>query len=241
MFKPFISICFCTILFGCITIPQQQPLDKQHFKETVTINEFAAEKVIIFSTIYGFQHQQGSQQVVGDDNFLRGFLDQQSGKKVFQVYNVVYYAQPGSQFNWKQFRQARYQTKVGQELVTVEVIKKQEDCSALSLYGQCLYSEHVVFELDDNQVKELVKSYSNQAADSVWPYELLPTFGASYPDKLLLAEIAGLVAKMDEYVISQSTWQTLSTKTSRLLELLSSPESLVIPPRAALILPLLNQ
>ena len=154
---------------------------------------------------------------------------------------MIYYAQPGNQFNWKQFKQARYQTKIGQELVTAEVIKKQEDCSALSIYGQCLYSEHVVFELDDNQVRELLKSYSNPTAESVWPYELLPTLGTSYSDKLLLAEIAGLVAKMDEYVISQSTLPTLSAKTSRLFELLSSPESLVIPPRAALILPLLNQ
>lgn len=240
--KSFISICLCVSLCGCITIPQQQSLNKQHFKETVTINEFAAEKVIIFSTIYGFQHRQSHQQVVGDDNFLRGFLDRQSGKKVFQVYNVIYYAQPGSQFSWKQFKQARYQTKVGQETVAVKVIKKQEDCSALSLYGQCLYSEHVIFELDDNQVKELLEFYSNPATNNpVWPYELFPTLGASYPDKLLLAEIAGLVAKMDEYVISQPTWQTLSTRTSRLLELLSLPESLVIPPQAASILPLLNQ
>ena len=99
----------------------------------------------------------------------------------------------------------------------------------------------MIFELDDNQVRELAESYSNQAPDQVWSYELLSTLGTGYPDKLLLAEIAGLVAKMDEYVISQPAWQTLSTRTSRLLELLSSPESLVIPPRATDILPLLNK
>ena len=239
--KPFISICCCALLFGCITLPQS-PLNKQHFKETVTVNEFAAEKVIIFSTIYGSQQQPGNQPVIGDDNFLRGFLDRQNGKTIFQVYNVIYYAQPGSQFDWKQFKQARYQTRIGQELVATKIIKQQTDCSALSLYGQCLYSEHVVFELDNNQVRELAKSYSDQTTpDSVWSYELLSTAGASYLDKLLLAEIAGLVAKMDEYVISQSTQPTLGARTSRLLELLSSPESLIIPPRAAVILPLLNK
>lgn len=240
--KQVISIFLCVCLTGCITVPQQQSLDKQHFKETVTINDFAAEKVIIFSTINGFQQKQGLDEVVGDDNFLRGFLDKQTNKKVYQVYNVIYYAQSGSQFGWKQFKQAQYQTKVGQELVAAEVIKKQEDCSALSRYGQCLYSEHVIFELDDNQVRELVESYST-SNNSSWQYELIPTSGARYPDKLLLAEVAGLVAKMDEYVISQptSTWPTLSTRTSRLFELLSSPESLVIPPRAATILPILSQ
>jgi hypothetical protein len=225
---------------GCITVPQQQSLDKQHFKETVTINDFAGEKVIIFSTINGVQQKLGPHEVVGDDNFFRGFLDKQTNKKVYQVYNVIYYAQSGSQLGWKQFKQARYQTKVGQELVAAEVIKKQEDCSALPRYGQCLYSEQVIFELDDNQVRDLAKSYST-ANDPHWQYELIPTSGAHYPDKLLLAEIAGLVDKMDEYVISQPTWPTLGAKTSRLLELLSSPESLVIPPRAVAILPVLNK
>ncbi|BAP54949.1 secreted protein [Thioploca ingrica] len=224
-----------------MTVPQQQSLDKQHFKETVTINDFAAEKVIIFSTINGVQPQLGTHEVVGDDNFLRGFLDKQSNKKVYQVYNVIYYAQSGSQSGWKQFKQARYQTKVGQELVAAEVIKKQEDCAALPRYGQCLYSEQVIFELDDNQVRDLAKSYST-SNDPNWQYELIPTSGARYPDKLLLAEIAGLVDKMDEYVISQQpTWPTLGAKNSRLLELLSSPESLVIPPRAVAILPVLNK
>jgi hypothetical protein len=213
-------------------------LDKQHFKETVTINDFAAEKVIIFSTINGLQ-QPGTHEVVGDDNFLRGFLDKQTNKKVYQVYNVIYYAQSGSQSGWKQFKQARYQTKAGQALVTAEVIKKQEDCSALPRYGQCLYSEQVIFELDDNQVRDLAKSYST-STDPYWQYELIPTSGTNYPDKLLLAEIAGLVDKMDEYVISQPTEPTLGTGNSRLLKLLSSPELLVIPPRAAAILPVLN-
>ena len=120
--KQVISIFLCVCLTGCITVPQQQSLDKQHFKETVTINDFAAEKVIIFSTINGFQQKQGLDEVVGDDNFLRGFLDKQTNKKVYQVYNVIYYAQSGSQFGWKQFKQAQYQTKVGQELVAAEVI-----------------------------------------------------------------------------------------------------------------------
>jgi hypothetical protein len=239
--KKFIIIGLSAVFTGCITVPQQQPLDKQHFKETVTINDFAAEKVIIFSTINGVQ-QPGTHEVVGDDNFLRGFLDKQTNKKVYQVYNVIYYAQSGSQSGWKQFKQARYQTKVGQELVAAEVIKKQEDCSALPRYGQCLYSEQVIFELDDNQVRELAKSYSTSKNDPYWQYELIPTSGTNYPDKLLLAEIAGLVDKMDEYVISPPpTWPTLGAKNSRLLELLSSPESLVIPPRAAAILPMLNK
>lgn len=212
--KKFIIIFLSIFFTGCITVPLQQSLDKQHFKETVTINDFAAEKVIIFSTINGVQHKLKPHEVVGDDNFLRGFLDKQSNKKVYQVYNVIYYAQSGSQSGWKQFKQARYQAKAGQVLVMAEVIKKQEDCSALARYGQCLYSEHVIFELDDNQVRELAKSYSN-SNDSHWQYELIPTSGTRYSDKLLLAEIAGLVDKMDEYVISQPTWPTLGAKKSR--------------------------
>jgi len=242
-----ITLIILFILTGCVVNPFTQTttshLNKQHFKEAVIANEYASETVITFSTIKGYQRRHSLHNVVWDDNFLRGFVDRKNGTKSYQIYNVIYYANSGAEMPWKSFSQVNYQTPDGNDLARTTPIKKEEDCTALPRYGQCLYSEHVVFQIDETLLREVAKFYQeNQSAETFWQYELIPNSGTPYNDKLSVAEIAGLLERMDEYAIPENTALAArrTNKSSIMLEPALTPEQLIKTQPATVILPLIK-
>lgn len=197
-------ISIITFVSGCAFFRDFQPssvnLDKDHFKQTMTIIDETYNPIITFSTIRGTQNQLGTQKAVWDDNFLRGFLDKRTGKKIYQVYSVVYYSGSGSGTGWQLFYQANYESPTGTKLVSITTLKKEENCSALEIYGKCVYTEHLSFKVDETFLKELVKAHK---PEETWQYYLIPKMGKAHANTVPVAEIAGLLEKMDEYMVSQ--------------------------------------
>jgi hypothetical protein len=231
---------------GCIANPPTNTisdLTKQHFKETVMINEYASQTVITFSTVKGYQRRHSLHNVVWDDNFLRGFVNRTDGSKSYQIYNVIYYANSGTDKPWKSFNQVNYQTPTGRDLIQTTPIKQHEDCSALPRYGQCLYSEHLVFQIDEALLRKMAKFYQeNPGRENFWQYELIPKSGPPYNDKLSVAEIAGLLERMDEYVIPRVTTSAANRtdKSSTIHDPALIPEPLIKTQPALVILPLIK-
>jgi len=179
MTKPLFIIIAIFILFSCVVNPDNGTLlDWQYFKEKVTVNDHASNAIVTFSTIKGFQKKHRSLQIVVDDSFLRGFIDKRTmAKKTYQVYNIIYYTGSKSASKWKYYRQANYQTPYGNKFIPVNLIKKEVeikkevDCSALPIYGKCLYSEHVTFEIDRALLKTIANTYTPRIpTESVWQY-----------------------------------------------------------------------
>ncbi|OQW93885.1 MAG: hypothetical protein BWK79_08795 [Beggiatoa sp. IS2] len=217
---------------GCATMPPDSPvgLDENFFKNAVVITEDIGNSVI-FSTINGFQRRQGEQGTVWDDNFLRGFIDKRTGAKIFQVYNVIYYGGSGTQSGWKHFAQASYLTAEGvRRLTPTNSITEHEDCAPLAVYGSCVYSEQVVFKVDEIFLKTVADSY---ALDSKiqWPYQLIPTNGNSYEDSMAAAEVAGLLSRMEDYQ-KQFSITSVGKPDNESSNIILLPEPLIVSPPA---------
>ncbi|MCV6639003.1 hypothetical protein [Candidatus Albibeggiatoa sp. nov. NOAA] len=174
-----------------------QSNDIEHFKQSVIANDEG--HIISFSTVYAHQKRHGS--VVWDDNFFRGFIDKRTGQKSFQIYNVVYYSGNG-RGDWRHYKQANYTVPNGQQVANTQTLRQVEDCSALGLYGKCVYSEHVAFDINE----QLLNTIAQQNTDAAqWMYSLVPQRGEQYPDGLFAIEAEGLISAMAEYKINTTT------------------------------------
>ncbi len=229
------------ILSGCVvTPPNGALLDIEYFKERVIIYDKAPNTTVTFSTIKGFQKRHGLHKVILNDNFLRGFINKKTGEKTYQVYNVIHYGASGVNSRWKHFNRVNYQRLLfgGDKFIPATLIKKKEDCSALPLYGKCLHIEHIVFKVDEEFLKNIANTYTPRVpTESVWQYKLIPTFGKNYEGKLFVAEISGLLERMDKYVnIMTKEQKTMMTQLSACSDFLRVPEPLIKPPSASVAL-----
>lgn len=172
----------------------------EHFKQSIIVNDEGS--VVTFSTVYGHQKRQDS--VVWDDNFFRGFIDKRTGQKRFQIYNVIYYSGDG-RGDWRSYTKANYTVPNGQQVTTTQSLWKNEDCSSLGLYGKCVYTEHVTFDINEQLLQTIAQKKTAQ-----WMYHLIPQRGENYPDALFSEEAAGLLTRMAEYRIDTNT-SVLST------------------------------
>jgi len=243
MSKIFLVFIPIMILTGCVLNPYTNStsgLNKQYFKDRIVINEYSSEIVTSFSTVKGFQEKRSLHKVVLDDNFLRSFFNRNTGTVSYQIYNVIYYAGSGAQNKWKSFNQVHYQAPNGKGLTPTTIIRTNEDCSALSRYGQCLYSEHIVFVVDETLLRMIAASYTD--TENFWQYELRSESGQLYNDKLSVAEIAGLLERVDEYVTSEPlvALQKTIERSPVVLYPSRTPEPSITPPPATVGLPLLQ-
>ena len=246
MKKRILTILFVFILSGCLLNPlleTNSDLDKQHFKKTVTVDDHASDTFVTFSTVNGVQEKQGTHHVILNDNFLRGFFNKRTKAKSYQIYNVVYYAGAGNNASKKHFAQANYQTPVGEKITPTTLIKENEDCSAMNFYGQCLYNEHVTFQVDEGLLRTVATSDAlRPPTDNVWQYALIPDSGDSHKDKLLTAEITGLLERMDHYISIMPTefHDKAPLKSSTTENPLLIPEPLLKPLPAQDVLPMIK-
>lgn len=199
-------------------------IDETHFKRTIVIRDDPTQDAIVFSTIRGLQEKQVTTGQVWNDNFLRGFIDKRTGQKTYQVYNVVYYGGSGIQTSWKHFKQANYDTLQGIKLTPTTILKEEEDCTPLAVYGQCVYNEHVTFKVEGQLFETLSPLYKPESTKE-WQYTLVSETRESYRDRITLAEIAGLLASMDGYELPKT-----ASKVTTYVNLSNLPEPLVAPP-----------
>jgi len=203
MMKMFIFTITITLLVtACGLIQGFQPetpfeLDREHYKESVAIQDDLT--VTTFSTIKGFQRKQGLFGAIWDDNFLRGFVDKRTNTRVFQVYSVIYYTGEGEASGWKQFQKANYETPQGRKLTPTTILQEKEDCTPLNSYGKCIYNEHVAFKVEESLLNSVRKLYQSGKTSSAWQYQLIPLIGENYNTAVAIAEVAGLLDRMDEH------------------------------------------
>jgi hypothetical protein len=222
MIRNLILTIMLVFLSACNVIPYFNPDErsyaenKEHFKQAITVYE--SGDMLVFSTIYGQQREQLPDS--WDDNFMRGFIDKNTNQKIYQVYNIIYYAGHGRD-DWRAYNQASYTIPDGQQLVPTKILKQHEDCNAINMYGKCVYSEHVTFTISE----DLIRTIAQQAEDNTrWMYNLIPERGDLYPDAMQTSELAALVARMDSYPLTARGQQILSTDVQ------ISPETPVITP-----------
>lgn len=195
--KHLLALLLAFAATGCATkeaqIRKAENLSKEHFKNTATLEDDSLETVARITTVNGFAEKRGMLGIVWDDNFLRTFIDKDSGSTSFQLYQVIYYQGSG----WNFYQTANYETPSGPQSKPVTVIKQDVQCTG-SRYGGCTYVEHVAFDVEEGVLRAVAANYA-PGRRAGWSFKFRAKSGNTYNDGMLAAEIAGLLDAVDEY------------------------------------------
>jgi hypothetical protein len=164
-------------------------LSSEHFKDTATVTDDPITGTTTISTEPGFVEHTGPMRMVWHDEYLRGVIDRKTGQKSFQVSGFVIYG--GS---LRSYETANYATANGPRSVKVtELHKSVENCAT----GDCTYTERIAFPVDEELLRQLAAGDA-PGKPSLWHFTLIARSGSDYAGELSTAEIAGLLAKVDE-------------------------------------------
>jgi hypothetical protein len=185
---------FIVTVLGISTAGAKDPalssLTMEHFRDTATVTENPSDGTTIISTENGYVEHTGPMRMVWHDEFLRAVIDRKTGGRSLQVYAWVIYS--GSLRNYES---ANYRTASGPRRVPVNQLARQVvNCPV----GDCTYTERVAFPIDEELMRQLAAARVPGNPDK-WPYKLIAKSGPEYAGEISSAEIAGLLAKVDEY------------------------------------------
>jgi len=170
--------------------PALSSLTMEHFRDTATVTENPSDGTTIISTENGYREHTGPMRMVWHDEYLRGVIDRKTGRRSLQVYAWVIYA--GS---LRTYQSASYRTANGPRSVSViQLAKEVVNCPV----GDCTYTERVAFPIDEESLRQFAAARV-PGNPGKWPYELIAKSGPEYAGALSGAEIAGFLARVDEY------------------------------------------
>lgn len=204
--------------------PSILSLSMEHFRDTATLKDDSLDTTATITTEPGFIEHQGLLRVVMHDTFLRGFIDKKTGEAVTQVYEWVTY--DGA---WRFYETANFSSLNGPVSVPATQIDKQVDsCSTLS----CTHTEHIAFTIPEAYLRALAAAYV-PGKPAIWLYKFIPKSGPDFTDGLSNAEIAGFIARIDEYKAAHGL--TVPSKQTLGVLLAPMPPTSDNPARAGLL------
>jgi hypothetical protein len=170
--------------------PALSSLTMEHFKDTATVTENPSDGTTIISTENGYVEHTGPMRMVWHDEFLRDVIDRKTGRQSLQVYAWVIYSG-----NLRTYESASYRTVNGPRRVPVNQLAKEVmNCPI----GDCTYTERVAFPIEEESMRQIAAARGPGNPDK-WSFKLVPKSGPEYAGELSSAEIAGFLAKVDEY------------------------------------------
>ena len=128
---------------------------------------------------------------------MRAFIDKDTGKTSFQLYQFISYRRRG----WAFFETVNFETLSGPQSKPVTVINRDVDCTG-SRYNGCRYVEHIAFDVDESLLRNYAAKYSPGQYFG-WNFKFTDKSGKDWKDGMLSSEIAGLLDKVDEYLNSK--------------------------------------
>jgi C-terminal processing protease CtpA/Prc len=129
-------------------------------------------------------------RMVWNDEFVRGVVDKKTGQKSFQIYASIIY-----DGNQRSFATATYRTAGETQSVPVTALSREVTNCAV---GDCTYTEHIAFPVDEEYLRQLAAGYV-PGKPALWHFKLIARSGPAYTGEISNAEIAGFLAKVDEY------------------------------------------
>ena len=203
--------------------PPLASLTMEHFRDTATVADDAIAGTTTITTEKGFVSRKGILRSVSSDEFLKGVINKKTGQKSFQVdASVSYYGR------WRTYATANYQGADGpRSLSTMQLGRDIGTCAV----GNCLYTEHVAFTVDETLLRQLAAGYV-PGNPALWHYKLIPKVGSEYSGELSSAEIAGFLAKIDQSTGAAPAVQASVTSPSPALPNATSPPPAVKPSAA---------
>ena len=170
--------------------PPLLSLGMEHFRDTATVKIDPAGAVATITTENGYLEHTGPMRMVWNDEYLRGVIDNKTGQKSFQINASIIYE--GSR---RSFATATYQEAGRAQSVPVTALSgEQTNCAV----GDCTYTERIAFPVDEELLRALAAAYV-PGRPALWRFKLIAKAGPAYAGEFSNAEIAGFLAKIDEY------------------------------------------
>jgi hypothetical protein len=173
--------------------PALASLSMQHFRDSAVVQQNPVDVTTTISTENGFVKHSGPMRMVWNDEYLTAVINHKTGLKSFQVHAWTIYSG-----NWRSYETASYQAPGGPKTVPLTKIGKGVANCAV---GECTYTERVAFSVDEDMLRGLAGAHAPGEA-AVWTYTLSAKTGPDFRGELSSAEIAGLLAKVDELINS---------------------------------------
>jgi hypothetical protein len=206
MNKTTIILLLAVVMSGCVSKHQATKkelfqLDTQHFKDITTVANVQSGSAVEFSTLNGYRPEK----FIGVgwlDSFLKGYVNKKTGKRYYQVYQFISYQGRG----WRLYQQVDYETPEGK--TSKPLTRYHRELLNCASSRGCTYEEHVVFDIEERllrKIAELAPSRQEKVNTSVkfpvFLYQLSSNSGPKRKYYLLPAEAAGLLERMDEYIV----------------------------------------
>lgn len=160
----------------------------------VSLEDDPMDFLATFSTKDSFQWKEGLFKQVWSDIFLRAFVEKSTGETKYQVY--FHFFQLAQQ--WPNFSSVNYASPQGLQRAELQQIGSDVDCSTMTLYRMCAYSEHLVFSVPEELLRHYAGTYTPNGADG-WALRFKAQAGDDGNIEILPGEIAGLLMRVDEY------------------------------------------
>lgn len=171
----------------------------RRLKSLITIKDDPMEMSVYVSTLKCVRGLEDDIEMKAHDIddegnfFLRAFINREHYTPVYQMYNIIEYRD-----DWRFYKTVNYQTPQG--LKTAPLLEIDRDVEHTSYRG-LKYNEHVVFEIKESLLRELIKTSNTY---SCWKYKLKSQHGVDSAVSIQHVEIAALLEVVDEYCESQS-------------------------------------
>lgn len=163
-------------------------LGPEHFSDTAIINDDAVANVTTVSTEKGYVEHHGPLRTVWNDEYLFAIVDRKAARKTLEVIATITYR--GSS---RPYGHVRFQGANGTiTLPTVHMKSSSINCPT----GECTYTDQVSFTVEESLLRQLVTKAKDKP--ELWHFTLTEP-GGDYTGELSTAEIAGFLAKVDEY------------------------------------------
>ena len=175
---------------GCAHIEHQLATDaaaltSEHFKATATLKDDTLDTVATISTRAGHDTRGGLVRLEWSDAYLRGFVSKGTGALSVQVVIEARYL-----VQWRFYNVANFAAPSGpQQRALTQIGREVQSCNPA-----CSYWEMVGFTLTEQEARAIAKM-----PDPVWKMKLQPRAGEDLFVELQMAELRGLLARVDDY------------------------------------------
>lgn len=183
------------ILPAAKEIEKLQALTPAGVQQTVVTRDDDLETVATLSTEKAYRNSGRFTDRVRSDNFLRAFIDKRTGATRFQVYQEISY-----NFVYREFTTVNFATPDGPVSAKVDEIAHEiPACFA----GGCSYKDSLGFIVDEAVLREIAAQYVT-GNSPFWRFRFRGRAGIDWNDRMMPAEVAGLLAAVDAYRAAHS-------------------------------------
>ena len=175
---------------GCAQIEHQLATDAaaltpEHFKSTAAVKDDALDTVATISTRAGHDTRGGLVRLEWSDVYLRGLVNKSTGALSVQVVIEARYL-----LEWRFYNVVNFAAPSGpQQRALTQISREVQSCKPT-----CAFWEMVGFTLTEQEARAIAKM-----PDPVWKMKLQPRAGEDLFVELQMAELRGLLARVDDY------------------------------------------